>query len=457
MNEINSNYNKNLFQLAWPIFADLLLRVLTGSVNILMISQISVLYVASMTVGNQIFGLSIVIFNFVGLGTCVSVAQLLGSREKRKLKRIIHCSFGINLIIGMLVLLTILFFNHQILDLMQIDKDIHNEACQYMTILSFSFVFEAVSICYASILRAYGYTKESMYSSLTANLVTICSNFILLFGFLGLPQMGLNGAAISTVIGRLSSIIVIHHLYRNRIGIKIYPEFLFKPNIYFIKKILKIGAPAAGENFAWNTQFMVATAFIASMGNYELATHTYYFQTVCMYLMLFAVSVGSATEIIVAYHIGAKNFDIVYERLLKSLKIGLAGSIVITSVMACGFTNIILSIFSNGSAEVLDLAAPLILLSIIMEPGRSFNVIVINALRAANDPNFPLLMAVISMWCIAVPLEYFLGIYMKMGLLGVWIAFTCDEWIRGISMYIRWKSRIWEKNSKKIFQREGSM
>ena len=65
MNEINSNYNKNLFQLAWPIFADLLLRVLTGSVNILMISQISVLYVASMTVGNQIFGLSIVIFNFV--------------------------------------------------------------------------------------------------------------------------------------------------------------------------------------------------------------------------------------------------------------------------------------------------------------------------------------------------------------------------------------------------------
>jgi Na+-driven multidrug efflux pump len=169
-----------------------------------------------------------------------------------------------------------------------------------------------------------------------------------------------------------------------------------------------------------------------------------------MFMMLFAVSIGSATEIMVAFHIGAGNYELVYRRLIRSLKIGLAGSLIIATIMACGFSGMLLDLFSNHSPQVAELAAPLILLSVMMEPGRAFNVIVINSLRAANDASFPMIMAILSMWCVAVPLEYFLGISMQMGLLGVWIAFTCDEWIRGISMYFRWKTRIWQRKSMNV-------
>ena len=110
---------KNLFQLAWPIFADMSLRVLTGTVNIFMVSQLSALYVASMTPGNQLFSLSIVIFNFIGIGTCVVIAQMLGSGEFRNIKKIIHCAFGFNIVLGTAVLLAVLIFSGQILDLMQ--------------------------------------------------------------------------------------------------------------------------------------------------------------------------------------------------------------------------------------------------------------------------------------------------------------------------------------------------
>ncbi len=70
---------------------------------------------------------------------------------------------------------------------------------------------------------------------------------------------------------------------------------------------------------------------------------------------------------------------------------------------------------------------------------------VINALRATGDARFPLYMALVSMWGIAIPLAWFLGLHLGWGLIGIWLAFAADEWTRGLSMYWRWKSRRWEK------------
>jgi Na+-driven multidrug efflux pump len=70
---------------------------------------------------------------------------------------------------------------------------------------------------------------------------------------------------------------------------------------------------------------------------------------------------------------------------------------------------------------------------------------VVNSLRATGDAVFTVKMGVLSMWGIAVPVSYLLGIQFGLGLAGVWIAFIADEWFRGIVMYFRWKSRVWEK------------
>jgi Na+-driven multidrug efflux pump len=91
------------------------------------------------------------------------------------------------------------------------------------------------------------------------------------------------------------------------------------------------------------------------------------------------------------------------------------------------------------------MGSTLLLLCLILEPGRTFNLVVINSLRATGDANISLIMGFISMWGISVPLAYFLGIHLGFGLPGIWIAFIVDEWFRGITMYFRWRSRVWEK------------
>ncbi|MDM5181138.1 MATE family efflux transporter, partial [Massilia sp. DJPM01] len=72
------------------------------------------------------------------------------------------------------------------------------------------------------------------------------------------------------------------------------------------------------------------------------------------------------------------------------------------------------------------------------------------SLRATGDARFPVLMGACSMWGVAVPLAWLLGLHLGWGLIGVWIAFTCDEWVRGLAMYARWKSRVWEKHAHAV-------
>jgi Na+-driven multidrug efflux pump len=94
-------------------------------------------------------------------------------------------------------------------------------------------------------------------------------------------------------------------------------------------------------------------------------------------------------------------------------------------------------------------AVVLVRLSVLLEPGRVFNLVVINSLRATGDVGFPIKMAVLSMWLVWVPLAWLLGVKLGWGLPGVWLAMTIDEWTRGVLMYRRWKARKWVKYAER--------
>jgi len=103
----------------------------------------------------------------------------------------------------------------------------------------------------------------------------------------------------------------------------------------------------------------------------------------------------------------------------------------------------------TDNPTIIAAAVVLLRIAIIQEPGRVFNLVVINSLRATGDVYFPIQMAVLSMWFIWVPLAYLLGIKLGWGLPGVWIAMTIDEWTRGVLMQRRWRSRKWVKHAER--------
>jgi Na+-driven multidrug efflux pump len=139
---------------------------------------------------------------------------------------------------------------------------------------------------------------------------------------------------------------------------------------------------------------------------------------------------------------GAKEYDEIYKRCLRYLKYGIFASFA-GAVMLFFYYRPILGIFTDDP-DVLSTGRILFMIGMVLEPGRAFNIIIINGLRAAGDVKFPALMAIIFMWGVGALFAFLLGIVFNLGLPGILIAGMMDEWIRGIIMLFRWRSRVWE-------------
>jgi putative MATE family efflux protein len=423
-----------LFSLTWPLFIDLALHFLTGALNTFMVGHVSYQGVAALAVGNQVFDLAITLFSFVSIGTSVVITQYLGAGDREKARIVIHTAIGFNLLVGLVAAVGVLAGASTMLSLMNLPAHLMGDATLYLQIIGLCLLPEAAALCLAATLRAHGHTRQAMYVTLTVNLITFVGNLLLLYGWFGLPQLGVAGVAIVGVV-------LLVWLVARKTGIKLRLPEIVRPSKVMLDKVLHIGLPAAGENLSWMLQFMVVTAFVGLLGDKALATQSYFFQ-ICLFILLFGLSIGLGNEIIIGHLAGARRFEQAYNQLMKSLKLGLIVTTLIAIAAALNGRAII-SLFTDDP-DIITQVAQLFLISLILEPGRTFNLVVINALRATGDARFPLYMALVSMWGIAVPLAYFLGIMQGYGLVGIWLALACDEWVRGLAMFWRWRSRRWQ-------------
>lgn len=429
-----------LFALTWPIFIEVMLHMLMGSADTLMLSQYSDNAVAAVGVSNQILFLIIVMFGFIATGTTILVAQYLGANNYKNAKEISSVSLSANLLISIIISVVIVIASEDILLLMNLPRELLPEATVYLQLVGgFSFI-QALIMTASAILKSYGYTKDTMYITIGMNIVHIIGNYLFIFGPFGLPVLGVPGVAISTVVSRLIGLLVILYVLKQRVHFTINFKELLKLPTHHIKNLLHIGVPTAGEQLSYNTSQMVITFFITMLGTEALTTKIYT-QNLMMFMMLFSLAVSQGTQILIGYLIGASDYDAAYKRGLKSLYSG----IIISTLMAIIFTifsDSLLGIFTTNKG-ILEIGGILVLLTILLEPGRAFNMVLIGSLRATGDIRFPTYMGIISMWGISVPIAYILGIHFDLGLVGIWIAFIADEWIRGIIMLYRWKSRAW--------------
>jgi putative MATE family efflux protein len=439
---IKSTPQLSLLAITWPIFVELFLQVIMGSTDTIMLSHISDDAVAAVGVANQLIFLCILIFSFVSSGTAVVLSQYLGAGLKDETKKVTAISITLNLVIGLVISLFMVIFRTELVSFFHLPEHIAELGEQYLMIVGGTVFLQAVLITVSSILRANGYTRDAMMISITMNVIHLIGNAILIFGLLGFPEMGVIGVSISTAISRAIALALILKLLYDRIPINLKLRDYITIDGIQIKRILKIGVPAAGEQICFNLSQLAITAIIAMLGAASLTTRVYT-QNIVSFILVFGLAMGQGTQILIGYKAGARDFEGAYHQLLKSLRYSLIMTVGIAIVVAI-FREPLLSFFTKDD-EIISMGSTLLLLCLILEPGRTFNLVVINSLRATGDANISLIMGFISMWGISVPLAYFLGIHLGFGLPGIWIAFIVDEWFRGIIMYFRWRSRVWEK------------
>jgi putative MATE family efflux protein len=434
----------SLFAVTWPIFIDSVLRMMLGTVDVFMLSRISDTATGAVGLANEIIYFCILMFGFVGIGTSVAVSQYLGAGREKEASRVSALAITMNLIFGILVSIVLFSFGESLLRLLNLNSEQIGIASHYLKIIGGFMWIEALSYAVSSVIRSSGNTKSVMYVTLGVNLLHVTGNYLLIFGNLGFPEMGVTGAAISTVVSRFVGIIVLFFILYRRVPAPIRGKDYVTWNGTYTKQILSVGLPAAGEHLAWQSQYLMIIGFVNMISITALNTHVYV-MNISNYFMALAASIGAGTEIIVGQMVGAGEMKAAYKRLMKSVRISFLLTLLIVGVASI-FRHDLIGMFTENP-EIIAAGASIFLLSIVLEPGRTFNMVIINSLRAAGDARFPVLMGVCSMWGVSVPLAYLLGVHLGIGLLGIWIAFAVDEWLRGLIMLLRWRSRAWEKKA----------
>ncbi|MGE7169966.1 MATE family efflux transporter [Bacillus altitudinis] len=430
----------SLFALTWPIFIEISLYMLMGSADTLMLSQYSDNSVAAVGVSNQLLNLLIVMFSFITTGTTIVITQLLGASRKQEATQVAYVSLGTNFLISFVISLLMFVLAVPILHMMGLSSELMPDATVFLQIVGLLSFIQALIMTYSAILKSYGFTRDTMYVTIGMNLLNVAGNYLVIFGPFGFPVLGVMGVALSTSFARLIGLTAMILIVRHRIGLRFSFKRMFYIQRTHLKKLLKIGIPSAGEQLSYNGSQMIITLFITFMGTQALAAKVYT-QNLMMFIMLFGAAISQGTQILIGRLIGAKEFDAAYRRCMKSLYWAIAISLLSSTALSLSSTHLLT--FFTSNSEIIQIASLLLILTIILEPGRSFNMVIINSLRAAGDAKFPVYMAMISMWGIGLPIAYLLGIQLEMGLIGVWISFIVDEWVRGIFMYRRWRSRVW--------------
>jgi len=436
----------SLLGIAWPIFVEQTLRMLIGTVDTFMVSHVSDGAVAALGVANQVIIFFLVAFNFIGIGTSVVITHHLGARDRPGADQIAANAIAVNTWMGLAFSVAVYFFASPMLRAMQLPAGLMEYALPFLTLMGGTLFMESMNISIAAVLRAHGHTRDTMLVALGQNILNVAGNWFALFGPFGFPRMGVLGVALSGVFSRCVSCVALWILLDYHTHLRLRAADFVAISWGKVRRILHIGLPAAGEQMCYWTAFLLVTTFIARLGSDSLAIQSYALQ-IQRFAMLFSFSVGLGTEILIGHLIGAGLFEEAYQKLLRSLRTGfIIVSCVMVVVAALG--PLLLGCFTHNAAIIAG-GAVLLRLAIILEPGRVFNVVVISSLRATGDVGFPIQMAVLSMWCVWVPLAWLLGLKLGLGLVGVWIAMITDEWLRGLLMYRRWKKRRWLKYAQR--------
>jgi len=436
----------SLIGIAWPIFVEQTLRILIGVVDTFMVSHVSDGAVAALGVANQVIILFLLAFNFIGIGTSVVVTHHLGARDRAGADSIATNAIAVNTWLGAAFSAAVYFLALPMLGIMQLPSNLMGYALPFLTLMGGTLFMESMNISIAAVLRAHHHTRDAMLVVVGQNILNVIGNSITLFGLLGCPPLGVLGVALSGIISRTVACVALWILLDYRIHLRLRALDFVSISWGKVRRILHIGLPAAGEQLCYWTAFMLVTTFIARMGSRSLAIQSYTLQ-IQRFAMLFSFAIGLGTEIIIGHLVGAGRFEEAYHRLLSSLRTGLM--IVTGVIIAIAASGPFLLRSFTHDAAIISGGVLLLRIAILLEPGRVFNVIVISSLRATGDVGFPIQMAVLSMWCVWVPLAWLLGLKLGLGLAGIWISMLTDEWLRGLLMYRRWKSRKWMRHAER--------
>lgn len=432
--------NLSVLSLSLPIFAEVFLQMLIGNVDQFMMSRYSQEAVAAVANANQIMNIIIMLLVVMSTATTILIAQYLGAQNRDKINEVCTVSVAFNALFGAVAASIIILARHRLFSWLGVPAEIIDDTALYMSIVACTIPITGAYMTFVATFRGHSLPAVTMCIAFVMNIIHIASNWVFIFGWGPIPSMGVFGVSVSTFMSKGLGLLLIIGVMYYLLPVRLYWKYVWPLRWQTLKGILNISLPSGGETLSYQLSQTTIMRMINVLGLLVIDTKVYVY-ILAMFCYMYTIALANAAQIVVGFLIGADRDGEVSAKVWQTMFLGMAISVAITIGMYM-YSNQILSIFTTDP-EVLALGHQVLLVEILLEIGRSVNIVMVQCLQAAGDIRTPMIVGIFGMWCCAVPLSYLFGIAWGWGLVGIWLAMAADECLRGLIFIWRWLSGRW--------------
>ncbi len=442
-----SNYTKEFkynWKLAAPVMLGMLGHTFVGFIDNIMVGQLGTAELAAVSLGNSFMYIAMSIG--IGFSTAITplIAEADGEGDFDKGKSSFKHGLFLCSVVGVSVFLLVMACI-PLMQYMDQPMEVVKLAIPYLKYVAISLIPLVVFQGFKQFSDGMSMTKYPMYATLMANVLNVILNYVLIFGKLGFPQLGIVGAAYGTLISRIVMVLFLWFILNKNSKTHAYLHNLkiFVLNRFMLKKLINLGTPSAMQMFFEVAIFTAAIWLSGLLGKNPQAANQIAINLASMTFMV-AIGLSVASMIRVGNQKGLKN----YVELRR-----IAFSIFLLAAMLAGLFCIMFFALHNhlpklyldlddlnnlvDNTEVVAIASKLLILAAIFQLSDSMQVVILGALRGLQDVKIPTVITFIAYWIIGFPISYFFGKEEALGSMGIWLGLLAGLTSAAIMLYIR--------------------
>lgn len=441
------NYTKEFaynLRLSYPVILGMLGHTFVAFADNIMVGQLGTAELAAVSLGNSFVFIAMSLG--IGFSTAITplVAEADGAKDQAAGKSALKHGLVLCTVLG-LSLFGLIQISKPLIHYMEQPSEVVELALPYLDLVAFSLVPLIIFQAFKQFSDGLSQTKYPMYTTIVANVVNITLNYLLIFGALGFPKMGIVGAAVGTLVSRIIMVVFIWYLLKRKEKFKPYvTHFNFrKIEKKVMNKIISLGFPSALQMFFEVAIFTAAIWLSGVLGKNAQAANQIALNLSSMTFMV-GMGLGVAAIVRVGNQKGLRNH--------KELKRIAESVFFLTLLVEIAFAVIFLlgrhwlpTIYLDvddmanqaDNTEVIIIAAKLLLVAAFFQISDGLQVVVLGALRGLQDVKIPTLITFVAYWLIGFPISYYLGLHTSFKSTGIWIGLLSGLTASAVMLYLR--------------------
>ncbi len=434
---------RDIVKIAWPSFVELTLTQLTSMADMMMVGRLGAYAISGVGLTNQPKFLLMTMFIAMNVGATALVARYKGADERKKANNVLRQALLLTFIFSAIASIVGFIYAQPMVKFMgAADAETLAAGTVYLKIQMVGFVFMALASTITASLRGIGDSKTAMVYNLTANVVNVILNYILIYGKFGFPRMEVAGASLATIIGQfVAFVMAVRAVTRKGQYLELDIKDGFKPDWNILKNIFNIGIPSMIEQLVMRAGVIIYARTVASLGTVAYATHQVSMNIQAMSFMNGQAFAVSATSL-VGQSLGKKRPDMSNAYAQRTRRIGMTVSMIL-AVTFFFFGRYIVALYTNET-EVIEQGAKILMLVAFIQPFQSSQFILTGALRGAGDTRATAIIIFITVLLVRPGLAILTIKHLEWGLIGAWIALVADQMLRSLLVLIRYNSGKWK-------------